>query len=82
LICPEKIQMKGHDSDPHRVPRDRRRLPRRALPAGAKAGGPLDPPKPHDRHAAITDSLSKWQNYKRWTEKIRSTWSPPDTPDE
>jgi hypothetical protein len=74
--------MNGHDPDPRRLSPERR-APRRALaPATAKPPPAVRPPKPHDRHAAITDNLSKWHNYKRWTEKIRSTWDTPDKLDE
>lgn len=73
--------MNGQDSDPHRISRERR-APRRALvPANPKAPAAGGSSK-HDRHAAITDNLSKWQNYKRWTEKIRNTWNPPEKLDE
>jgi hypothetical protein len=40
----------------------------------------VDPGKPHDRHAAITGSLTSWTNYKRWAENIRNTWSGPEKP--
>lgn len=72
--------MNGQNPDPHRMSRERR-APRRALvPTNPKAPEPGAPK--HDRHAAITDNLSKWQNYKRWTEKIRNSWSPPEKLDE
>jgi hypothetical protein len=40
----------------------------------------VDPGKPHDRHAAITGSLTSWTNYKRWAENIRNTWSGSEKP--
>ena len=57
------------------------RTPRSALlPAAQKKLVPTDSSKPHDRHAAITDNLNSWTNYKRWAENIRNTWSGSEKP--
>ena len=67
--------MTGRNSDlqdtspKHRTPRSA------LLPAAQKKLVPADSSKPHDRHAAITDNLNSWTNYKRWAENIRNTWS-------
>ena len=51
------------------------RVPRRTLaPAASTTSAPIDPPKAHGRHAAITINLNEWHNYKRWAESIQSTW--------
>jgi hypothetical protein len=31
-------------------------------------------PAPNSRHSAITRSLYSWNNYKSWTDKVRSNW--------
>jgi hypothetical protein len=31
-------------------------------------------PAPRARHAAITNDLKNWRNYKKWAEKINGTW--------
>jgi hypothetical protein len=73
--------MNGNLPDPHRMSPERRASRRALVPGAPKTPASGGSPK-HDRHAAITDNLSKWQNYKRWTEKIRNTWSAPEKLDE
>ena len=63
------------DTSPdHRTPR------RTPLPAAPKNSAPADSGKSNDRHAAITDNLNSWTNYKRWAENIRSTWGSAEKP--
>jgi hypothetical protein len=35
---------------------------------------PANADKTSGRHAAITNSLNNWSNYKKWVEKMRGTW--------
>jgi hypothetical protein len=35
---------------------------------------PREPYKPGGRHAAITNTLYNWHNYKSWAEKVRGNW--------
>jgi len=69
--------MTGRNPDlPHASPD--RRPPRRApLPAAPQK---VEMGKSHDRHAAITGSLTSWTNYKRWAENIRNTWGGTEKP--
>jgi hypothetical protein len=65
--------MNGQNPNPQRVAPEPR-APRRALvPAVPKTSS--DPPKAQGRHAAITDNLNRWRDYKRWADAIRSTWN-------
>ena len=52
-----------------------RRAPR-ADPGVLKPGAvaPRDLYKTGGRHAAITNNLYNWHNYKNWAEKIRGSW--------
>ena len=49
---------------------------RRALGGGRGAVKPAAVPKDKTsgRHAAITNNLNNWISYKKWVEKMRSTW--------
>ena len=55
------------------------KISRRVPPVGIGVVKPADAvPKNADkigaRHAAITNNLNSWRNYKNWAEKIRDTW--------
>lgn len=65
--------MNGPNPDPQLASPDPRAPGRAVVPAAPKTS-PRDPRKSHDRHAAITDNLNSWHDYKRWAESIRSTW--------
>ncbi len=67
--------MNGQNPIPQRVTPESR-APRRALvPTVPQPSAHGDAPKAHGRHAAITDNLNRWRDYKRWADTIRSTWS-------
>jgi hypothetical protein len=73
-----KDPMNGQNPVHPRAAQTRRAAPR-APPATVRdAAAPAGSRKHHDRHAAITDNLADWQNYKRWAEKIRNTWTAPE----
>ena len=36
----------------------------------------------NSRHGAITRSLNSWSNYKSWTEKVRTSWTRDDEPND
>ncbi len=69
--------MTGRNTDLHPASPEHRPPRRAPLPAVPQK---VDPGKPHDRHAAITGSLTSWTNYKRWAENIRNTWSGTEKP--
>jgi hypothetical protein len=46
----------------------------RRAPRGEAPGAPREPYKPGGRHAAITNTLYNWHNYKSWAEKVRGNW--------
>lgn len=46
----------------------------RRAPRGESPGPAREPYKPGGRHAAITNTLYNWHNYKNWAEKVRGNW--------
>jgi hypothetical protein len=70
--------MNGQNPEHPRAAHIRRTAARAPPPTVRDASAPTGSRKPHDRHAAITDNLANWQNYKRWAEKIRNTWTAPE----
>ena len=66
--------MNGHNPNPRHPLPERRAVRRGLVPSVPKIPAAGDAPKPHGRHAAITDHLNNLNNYKRWAENIRSTW--------
>ncbi len=55
--------------------KERRRLPR--VERGSVKPAAVVPKNAHKiggRHAAITNNLNNWNNYKNWASRIRDTW--------
>jgi hypothetical protein len=60
---------------PTRIVKVNRRPPRDNMgPVEPGASAPKHADKIGGRHAAITDNLNSWRNYKHWADKIRGTW--------
>lgn len=70
--------MNGQNPDTQRVMPTVRGARRALAPTVSKDSAPVDPPKPHGRHAAITGNFNSWREYKRWAETMRSAWDAGD----
>jgi hypothetical protein len=46
----------------------------RRAPRPDPAQGAVPVYKPGGRHAAITNTLYNWHNYKNWADKVRGNW--------